>query len=408
MTPRDVAVIGGGAVGATAAYDLARRGVRVTLFERGEIAGGSSGRAAGVLYDAFAEDVDAAIGRRSIERFREFSGEEGFRFRGTPYVWLAREGDRTRGEAIEAQVPRMRSHGVDVELLDTEELAELAPTLRTADVEVAAVARDAGRTDPASYARLLARKAEREGATVRTETAVSLGDGRDGTIVADGERETFDAVVVATGAHTKRLLEAAGHRIAMKPYRVQALTAVEPGAQRGSRTGDPLTADAIESDTRRGSNDDGRTSNGIRTPMVYDATAGIYLRPHSDGLLIGDGTEEVESDPDDWEREGDPEFVESALERARERLTVEDLTVEEAWAGLCTATPDRNPLLGWLDEERGLYVATGWQGHGFMRSPAIGERIAREVCGGSGIEAFDPARSTGEEEFGIVEGMRVG
>ncbi|MCL7419066.1 MAG: FAD-dependent oxidoreductase, partial [Halalkalicoccus sp.] len=47
-----IAVIGGGAVGLTAAYDLARTGEDVTVFERGALASGSTGRAAGVLYDA--------------------------------------------------------------------------------------------------------------------------------------------------------------------------------------------------------------------------------------------------------------------------------------------------------------------------------------------------------------------
>lgn len=390
MTPRDVAVVGGGAVGTTAAYDLASRGVRVTLFERGEVAGGSTARAAGVLYGAFAEDRDAAIGRRSIERFREFSGEGDFEFLETPYVWLARDGDERRIEAIEAQVSRMRAHGVDAALLDAEGLAEFAPALRTDDVGVAAVARDAGRTDPAIYARLLARKAEREGATVRTGTPVSLATGTDGTATVDidgGGRESFDAVVVAAGAHTKRLLADAGYRIAMKPYRVQALTAVAPAIP-GAR-GEATATDEPE------------------PPMVYDATAGFYLRPHPDGLLIGDGTEVVESDPDGWERGADRAFVEVAIERARERLALDGLSVEESWAGLCTATPDRNPLLGWLDGKRRLYVATGWQGHGFMRAPALGEGVARELCGEPGIDAFDPARFTGEEEFEIVEGMAV-
>jgi sarcosine oxidase, subunit beta len=387
MSPDDVAVIGAGAVGATAAYDLAFRGVRVTLFERGEIASGSTGRAAGVLYGAFAEDRDAAIGRRSIERFRELSGEGDFRFLETPYVWLAREGDRARMEAIETQVRRMQVHRVDAELLDREALAAFAPALRIDDVGVAAVARDAGRTDPASYARLLARKAEHEGATVRTgrEVSIATGDGET-LVIAGGKRRRFDAVVVTAGVHTKRLLADAGHRIAMKPYRVQALTAAASALRRDE------SESAMADD---------------EPPMVYDATAGFYLRPHPDGLLIGDGTEAVESDPDDWERGADSSFVESVLNRAGERLALDDLAVEEAWAGLCSATPDRNPLLGWVDEDRGLYVATGWQGHGFMRAPALGERIAGELCGESGIDAFDPTRFTGEEEFEIVEGMAV-
>jgi len=55
----------------------------------------------------------------------------------------------------------------------------------------------------------------------------------------------------------------------------------------------------------------------------------------------------------------------------------------------------------------GVYVATGFQGQGFMRSPAIGKRLAGEIRGGDGIPAFDPLRFDGEESFEIREGMAV-
>lgn len=363
-----IAVIGGGAVGLTAAFDLASAGEDVTVFERDTVAAGSTGRAAGVLYDAYAEDIDAGIGRRSIERFREFSGEGGFEFNTCPYVWFARRGDDRRADAIREAVPRMQTHGIDAQLLTEEGLADLALGLDTADVGVAAVSRNAGWTDPATYAELLAREARRAGAEIRTHTSVSLAEGG---VRVDGDRESFETVVVAAGTHTKRLLDAAGHSIAMKPYRVQALI----------------------------------LDRRVETPMGYDATAGCYFRPHPDGLLMGDGTEEVESDPDDWKREADAAFVASAVSRAEERFDLSEPPVERAWAGLCTATPDGNPLMGWLSE--GLYVATGWQGHGFMRAPALGERIASEIRGGNGIGTFDPTRFTGDEEFPIVEGSAI-
>lgn len=361
-----IAVIGGGAVGLTAAFDLASAGEDVTLFERDAVAAGSTGRAAGVLYDAYAEDIDAEIGRRSIGRFREFSGDGDFEFHGCPYVWFARTNDERRADAIREQVTRMQLHGIDAELLSRAELAALAPDIDAADIGVAAVSHNAGWTDPATYAELLAREARRAGAEIRTRSSASLAEGG---LRVDDDREPFGTVVVAAGAHTRGLLEATGRSIAMKPYRVQA-----------------LVLDAA-----------------IETSMGYDATAGFYFRPHPDGLLVGDGTEEIESDPDGWEREADEAFVASAVARAEERFSLTEPAVERAWAGLCTATPDGNPLMGWLSE--GLYVATGWQGHGFMRAPALGERIAREVRGGNGIDAFDPTRVTADEEFPIVEGM---
>ncbi len=381
---RRVAVIGGGAVGVTAAYDLARRGEEVVVYEKDAIAGGSTGRAAGVLYDAFAAPEDARVGDRAIERFREFSGEGDFEFRETPYVWFAHEGDERRAQAIREQVPRMREAGRDVALAAPDDLRERFPAADWSDVGVAAVAENAGHTDPASYAALLARKAEDAGAELRTDTEVRLdaddlrvrpvGDEGEGGDDASGTGESFDAILVAAGAHTKRLLAVAGIPVSLKPYRVQALTA------------------GFDAERRED------------LPMCYDATAGYYLRPHPQGLLAGDGTEEVESDPDDWTREADREFCEMTCERLGRRVG-EFGAVREAWAGLCVATPDRDPLLGELRE--GLYVAAGWQGHGFMRAPALGEAVAEAIVGENPVPEFEPTRFDGDEEFEVVEGMTV-
>ncbi|MFC6717103.1 NAD(P)/FAD-dependent oxidoreductase [Halovalidus salilacus] len=370
-----VAVVGAGAVGVTAAYDLARRGADVTVYEGGSIAGGSSGRAAGICYDAFADPLDAEIGSEAIERFRAFAGDETFPFVECPYVWLAREEDAENAEAIRQQVSRMQDEGVVALEMTPEELGERFPALRTDDVAVAAVAGAAGYTDPARYTACLAAAANGAGATLEPHTPVEVRcepprviprtDGTD-----DGERE-FDAVLVAAGAHSKRVLEDAGAPIAMKPYRVQALTA----------------------------------AGDLSEPICYDATGEFYLRPHSDGILAGDGTEEVEADPDEYDRNADDGFATDLLERIGHRVPGHGFDLERAWAGLCTATPDRDPLVGEVRD--GLYVATGFHGHGFMRAPATGNRIAAEIVGDDGIPPFDPTRFDGDEEFAIVEGMTL-
>ncbi|WP_435144350.1 NAD(P)/FAD-dependent oxidoreductase [Halobaculum sp. P14] len=379
MSPERVAVVGAGAVGVTAAYDLAARGADVTVFERGDrVAAASSGRAAGVLYDAYAEDVDAELGARSMERFRSFSGDGGFRLRECPYVMLARDGDDARAEAIDAAAARMRQHGRDVDTVSGAELGRRFPALRTDDVAAAAVASNAGWTDPASYVELVARKAVDAGAELRLNAAVSVstsppavtvsGTGSGGDAAAT---RPFDAVVVAAGAHTAALLGEAGVALPLKPYRVQALVGAD----------------------------------GYDGPMCYDATAGVYFRPHPDGLLGGDGTVPEEADPDDWDRDGDDWFVADTREVLRHRADY-DAAPERAWAGLCTATPDGDPLVGAVAD--GVYVAAGWQGHGFMRAPATGELVAEQVLGErDGPASFDPTRFDGDREFEIREGMVV-
>ncbi|MFB6072311.1 MAG: NAD(P)/FAD-dependent oxidoreductase [Halobacterium sp.] len=364
-TGRSVAVVGAGAVGLTAARDLAAAGATVTVYERDAVAGGSTGRAAGILYDAFAEDVDARVAARAIERFRELSGRGDFVFEETPYVWFVTEPGE-KAQAIRDQVAGMRRHDRRVERVDAADLTDRYPAMRTGDVVEAALDRDAGVADTAAYADLLADLARDAGVDVREQTPAS--------VATDPPRvngDAYDAVLVAAGARTRPVLANAGFDVALKPYRVQALTADAPGA----------------------------------VPTFYDATAGYYARPHPAGLLAGDGTEEVEADPDDYDRDGDDWFVDATRDRLADRLPGYDPTVERAWAGLCTATPDRDPLLGELGA--GVYVAAGWQGHGFMRAPATGEAIAEQILGGDGIPAFDPTRFAGDEEFDVVEGMAV-
>ncbi|MEY7851508.1 NAD(P)/FAD-dependent oxidoreductase [Natrarchaeobius sp. A-rgal3] len=363
-----VAVVGAGAVGATAAYELAREGADVTLFDRGTVASGASGRAAGICYDAFADPLDADLAGESIERFRALSGEETFPFVECPYVWLAREGDDERADAVREGVERMQEHGVVALRADADALADRFPSLRTDDVAVAGIAGAAGYTDPARYTACLAAAATGAGATLETETPVAVRPD-PARIVVDGAEREFDAVLVAAGAHTKGVLADAGISIAMKPYRVQALVA---------------DADLTE-------------------PMCYDATGDFYVRPHAEGILAGDGTEEREADPDGYDRDADPTFATDLIERVAHRFPDGSFELERAWAGLCTATPDRDPLVGEL--ESGLYVATGFQGEGIMRAPAIGARVAEEILGGDGIDAYDPIRFDGDEDFDVTEGM---
>ncbi|TYT61428.1 NAD(P)/FAD-dependent oxidoreductase [Natrialba swarupiae] len=363
-----VAVVGAGAVGATAAYELAREGADVTLYDRGTVASGASGRAAGICYDAFADPLDADLAGESIERFRALSGEDTFPFVECPYVWLAREGDDERVDAVRAGVERMQEHGIVALQADGDALADRFPSLRTDDIAVAGIAGAAGYTDPARYTACLAAAASGAGATIETETPVAIRSD-PARIVVDGEEREFDAVLVAAGGHTKRVLADAGISIAMKPYRVQALVA---------------DADLAE-------------------PMCYDATGDFYVRPHAEGILAGNGTEEREADPDGYDRDADSTFSTDLIERVSHRFPAGSFDLERAWAGLCTATPDRDPLVGKL--ESNLYVATGFQGEGIMRAPAIGARIAEELLGGDGIDAYDPTRFDGDEAFDVTEGM---
>ncbi len=366
-TDATVAVVGAGALGATVAFDLVRAGAAVTLYDRDMPGNEASGRAAGVCYDAFADPLDAQLGQESIARFRRFASV--IPFVDCPYLWFTQDGDTAATDRLYDAVERMQANGLAVTICEPATVAERFPALETADLAVAAVAEGAGYTDPVVYAQRLTTAAGEAGATLVFETPVSVQTDPVGVVSDGGSNTVFDAVVVTAGAHSGRLLADAGVELPMKPYRVQALTVCGP----------------------------------LKEPMWYDATDDRYGRPHVDGLLAGDGVVPREADPTAVDRTADSGFVDDMAHYLAHRFPDCSCAVERSWAGLCTATPDRDPLVGECRD--GLFVATGFHGHGVMRAPAIGQRLARQVLGGGSLEAFDPTRFDGRDSFRIVDGL---
>jgi len=360
----EIAVVGGGAVGLTATLELADSGAAVTLFEREEPGSGATGRSAGICYDAYVDPRDAACAARSLDRFREL-GVLGER----PYLWFARDGEAAG--AIESHVDGMQAAGRDVSPLEPAAVNERFPALATADLTAAAVAENAGVVDTDRYVEAITARARRAGVTIRTGTPATVRSPR--RIEAGDDSLSVDAVLVAAGAWTNQVLDDVGVDLAVGTYRTQLLQA----ALSGRGVGDGL-------------------------PMVYDASGEWYARPTTGGVLAGDGSAMYHGPPGAYGREADEPFRRELLETLGERI---DRTVEPtgSWAGLCTATPDGDPLVGECLPD--LYVATGFCGHGFMRSPAVGEAVAEAMVGDGGVDAFDPTRFDGTEPIGLPGGV---
>jgi glycine/D-amino acid oxidase-like deaminating enzyme len=202
----DVAIIGGGIVGAAAAYFLAEAGAKTAIYERDGIAAGASGRNAGNIGRPF----DTALVPLYQESLRH-------------YLWLSQQGldfsipseavglllvsrDRSSVKAIAADV-RAAAPEVGSRYLEGSERSELEPILAA---DLAACWLDVGHpTVPGSATRAFAMLAERHGADVRlrSEAVPWVEQGRARGVMVDGERHPAGSVVVAAGAWTSEAID---------------------------------------------------------------------------------------------------------------------------------------------------------------------------------------------------------
>ncbi|MFB6154604.1 MAG: NAD(P)/FAD-dependent oxidoreductase [Haloferacaceae archaeon] len=383
-TADDVVVIGAGAVGVSTAYHLADRGAAVTLLDSGHAAGETTGKAAGLAFQQFHGPEDVRSMAYSLDFFRELDAQsDHFEFHRSGFLRIGTEEERP---VFEREVEMQRAEGADVRLVDRDGVRDLYPDLNLDGVTVGTYAPGDGHADPHTFTTTLLRRAEALGVDYRPETPavdVDVADGVAEAVETPDGRLDADVVVVTAGPWSKKVAALSGASLPLKPYRVQAL----------------VTA-AVDVDVG----------------PVYDAHRGVYFRSEQDGLLAGDGTEETESDPDDYKRAADVDFMAHVGDVLRARLPVDDVGVQNSWAGLGSATPDTRPLVGPVptgpggDVIEGLYAGAGLQAHGFMRSPTVGRALAAEILDGETLyPEYLPTRFDGDVgDFPVREMMAVG
>ena len=206
----EVAVIGGGIIGCSAAAVLAERGATVTLFEAAAIGAGASGRNLGAIQHPF-DPILAALYHDSLDRYARLAAEaDGFAIPGRPagVLMLNRDADASRAQVarLTAAVPEL-----EAEFLDYDAVAEAEPSLVSG---LAACRLATGYPiPPASATAAWARLAERRGAEIRLGSGaapwVEAGAVR-GVRLADGATVPADAVLVAAGPWSPSLVDPSG------------------------------------------------------------------------------------------------------------------------------------------------------------------------------------------------------
>ena len=354
----EVIVLGAGIAGCALAYHLAERDIGpVVVFDPRTPAAGASGRAAGIVTEQLWNSWDIEVTRASKEEYAQLAR------RRDPSAYATNGFARwTRSslaaEALTDVVDRLKRWNVEVERLDAAALSRRVPGGRFEDVLGGIWSSDDGIVAPSTMTELYAAEARAGGVEFWLGSPFGSLGRADGRWVLEGSGRAVRAprVVVAAGAWSKSLLGPVGLAPVLVPYRTQA------ALLRPARPEDHAF------------------------PSVHDIDTDVYVRPESNGrILAGDGTELVEVDPETFRSGGDDAFVAHLAESFERRFPKwADAEVVRAWAGVCTATPDRRPLVGPVPHVAGLVLMTGFNGFGVMRAGGVAQRLANALAAGDG------------------------
>jgi sarcosine oxidase subunit beta len=361
----DVAIVGGGAIGCSLAYYLARGGLRAVVLEREALGSGSTSRCAGGVRQQFSTEVNIRLGQRSIAILRALPQEVGFDPAYRPIGYLLLATTEARGEALEAEVALQRHLGVETELVVKSAAAELVPGMSVDDVVVASYCQSDGIAGPSEVTIGYASAARRLGAVILEDAEVTEIETSHESVVGIHCRRGFIScklVVICAGPQARAVGRLVGLDVSVSPVRHHVW----------------LTSAF-----------DGQPHN---TPVTVDLVSTFYFHPEGPGLMVGMGNPyepEGENLSVDWSSL--PPLIEEA---ARRLPAIGQASVVTGWAGLYEMTPDNQPLVGPTDID-GLWLACGFSGHGFMMAPGLGESLACLLLGSSPIvdlSSFSPSR----------------
>ena len=370
LSSADVVVIGGGIIGTSVAYYLARMGVGVELVERRGIASATSSACADALVlQTKAPGPKLALATRSVRLYHGL-GEEldcdlEFRNEGGMIAAL----DESELQYVSELVARLRAHGVPVELLDARTAMELQPAITPRVLAASHCSLDC-HLNPLRVSTGFARAAARLGARfhLRTEvTGIQVQRGRITAVDTTGGRIDTPVVVDAAGAWSPAIARMAGIELDILPRRGQILvTEALPPLVRGRLFGARYLMSKLAKPSGKG----GSGQGGYLSGMVLGQQA-------SGNFLIG-GTREFV----DFDTSTTYDGITDLARQAVELLPVlSGVQIIRAFAGLRPAPGDGLPTIRRYPEPEGFVVASGHEGDGICLAPVTGEIVAEIVAG---------------------------
>ena len=352
----DVVIIGGGVMGCSILYNLARLGVpNCLLVERDVLGSGSTGRSQAICRMHYSNPVTATMAWESLKVMSNFDemigGASGFVKTG--YLVVVEPIDRP---GLERNIAMQQDLGITTGLVTADEVKEFAPMLNIGESEALAYEPESGYADPYQVTTSYAARAREMGAQIQLRnpaTGIEIAGGRvQAVLTAQGRLET-PVAVVASGPWSRQVMANVGVDLPLHAVRHQVATLSRP-------------LDQIPDH-----------------PIVGDIAQSFSFRPDAANMtLVGFGEEEVEVDS--YNQGVDMAEIPEILGKLAHRMpAMSESYFRGGWSGLFTVTPDWHPILDRVPGVEGLFCAVGFSGHGFKLSPMIGLTMAELITQGS-------------------------
>lgn len=366
-TTADVVIVGGGCMGVSAAYYLTQRGVTdIVLVERERLLGtGSTGRNAGGARHQFSTEANIRLSIESIRLFEHFRDEIGYDADFHQHGYLFLLSTEKSVAAFQKNVDFQRRFGIDVDWLDGQAAADLAPGLDVDGVLGATFCAKDGIADPNGVTMGFAKAAQAAGVHIARETevvGVKLDGHRVASVVTSGGEIATRTVVNAAGPYARGIGQMVGLDVPVDPYRRHIFISQPP---HGIDWDHPAPGAARLVPPNR--------------IMVIDFDSTFYFHREGANVLFGMGDP---NEPIGFDTTVNWEFLDTVTRAAVRRLpALTDASISHAWAGLYEMTPDAMPIIGAAEARPDFFTIAGFSGHGFQHSPAAGRILADLITG---------------------------